>query len=47
MLVCKVKCGDKEATIRIQRPNFDDCKMAYEKISKLDNIDGSRQLKTK
>lgn len=42
MLVCKVKCGDKEATIRIQRPNFDDCKMAYEKISKLDNIDNNK-----
>ena len=30
-----VRCGDKEATIEIIRPNFDDVKKAYEKIDKI------------
>ena len=33
--VCKAKCGDKEITIRIQRPSFDDVKVAYVAI---DNV---------
>ena len=47
MLVCKVRCGNKEAIIRIQRPSFDVCKKAYEKISKLDNIDGSKMTESR
>ncbi|WP_394977753.1 T6SS effector amidase Tae4 family protein [uncultured Helicobacter sp.] len=30
--ICKVRCGDKEATIIIQRPKFSDLKKAYEVI---------------
>lgn len=34
--VCKVRCGDKEAAIKIQRPKFSDLKRAYEEISIFD-----------
>ena len=32
--VCKVKCGDKEITIRIQRPNFESVEKAYREITR-------------
>ena len=32
--VCKAKCGDKEITIRIQRPSFDDVEKAYREITR-------------
>ena len=34
--VCKAKCGDKEITIRIQRPSFENVEKAYEAISIFD-----------
>lgn len=33
--VCKVRCGDKEVTIKIQRPKFSDLKRAYEEIDRI------------
>ena len=34
MNVCKVKCGDKEATIKIQRPSCKSVEKAYEEINR-------------
>ena len=31
--ICKVKCGDKEATIKIQRPSFKEVRKEYDKIN--------------
>ena len=33
--VCKARCGDKEITIRIQRPNFENVEKAYREINTL------------
>ena len=32
--VCRVKCGDKEITIRIQRPSFENVEKAYREITR-------------
>lgn len=34
--VCRVKCGDKEITIRIQRPSFENVEKAYREITRED-----------
>lgn len=34
--ICRVKCGDKEAEIKIQRPSFKSVEKGYIEISKLD-----------
>ena len=39
--VCKVKCGDKEVTLIIQRPKFSDLKKVYEEI---DNVGRNEAL---
>ena len=33
--VCKARCGDKEVTIRIQRPSFESVEKAYREINTL------------
>ena len=31
--ICKVKCGDKEKSIKIQRPSFKEVRKEYDKIN--------------
>lgn len=43
--VCKVKCGDKEITIRIQRPNFESVEKAYREINIVGRIEAEEAYK--
>ena len=41
--ILKVKCGDKEITIKIQRPSFESVKKGYEEITKIGREEGENE----
>ena len=43
--VCKAKCGDKEITIRIQRPSFENVEKAYREINIVGRIEAEEAYK--
>ncbi len=45
--ICKVKCGDKEATIKIQRPSFKSVEKGYREITKEGADEFIKTYKTK
>ena len=43
--VCKARCGDKEITIRIQRPSFENVEKAYREINIVGRIEAEEAYK--
>ncbi len=41
--ILKAKCGDKEITIKIQRPSFESVKKGYEEITKIGQKEGQNE----
>lgn len=43
--ILKVKCGDKEITIKIQRPSFESVEKGYREITEIGREEGKMKVK--